>query len=109
MYSLDAVSHGDSIAPKISQIGTVQLELCPSAKERRVLKSVTNKYFLFELIVTWSARAFPVLIRRATAFASRLSWPTILHMKCKAIASIIVSCRHTKGPGSGVSSPYGTV
>jgi hypothetical protein len=45
MYSLDAVFHGDSIAPKISQIGKVQLELCPSAKERRVLKSVTNKYF----------------------------------------------------------------
>jgi hypothetical protein len=33
------------MAPEISQIGTVQLELCPSAKERRVLKLVTNKYF----------------------------------------------------------------
>jgi hypothetical protein len=45
LYSLNAVFHGDSIAPQISQIGTVQLELCRSAKERRVLKSVTNKYF----------------------------------------------------------------
>jgi hypothetical protein len=27
----------------------------------------------------------------------------------KIVASIIVACRHTKGPGTGVASPYGTV